>query len=315
MKGNDGYKLESFMFQKLNYSPWLLVRNASVADIIAVEVYPCDVSSPRDNHRRANDLLLKAALGVMELKAKRNSSADVLFVSSHDCGKVNCGFLASQVLSDGVMWLVNSADALFAKSDKRVARGLNLWKPWLDISAAPAVATLEARSRPLRKRGGNTLVYFSGTIHNLLRKQLSTFLLGKPGVRFLKKDKKFAESMSQSTFCLCPHGHVRGWTPRVAQSIWYGCIPVFFLGHTNAYFLPYYCLLDWSKLAIFIDPLQVQHTYEILWNVSLQTTKAMQEEILRIRPMFNYSVAEEGETISAFNILLVEMFARRQCNV
>lgn len=60
-------------------------------------------------------------------------------------------------------------------------------------------------------------------------------------------------ALKTSKFCLCPRGH-KGWSPRVMDALWFGCIPVFLADH---YVPPLYELIPWQAVSLAIPESQV----------------------------------------------------------
>ena len=74
--------------------------------------------------------------------------------------------------------------------------------------------------------------------------------------------------------------HILGWTARLVDSMYAGCIPVF-IGHVIHY--AFFNMLDWSKLSVQIEPHELSHLEELLSRYSLEEIGQLQRNILAMR--------------------------------
>jgi len=91
--------------------------------------------------------------------------------------------------------------------------------------------------------------------------------------------------LNDTVFCPQPAGST-GWTTRVIDSMYAGCIPVF-IGHATHYV--FHDLLDWSKLSLRIEPHEISHMEDLLLSrYSLTHIERLQRNIMAIRHAFTY---------------------------
>jgi hypothetical protein len=94
-------------------------------------------------------------------------------------------------------------------------------------------------------------------------------------------------NFSKSWICLTP-----GWSPRVNDAIYAGCIPVLTAEGTH---YPLSNLLDWSKFSVRLNPIDLDHIEDILAAIPLETVEEMQRNLMLIREGFLYSTDEHPE--------------------
>ncbi|KAK4687108.1 hypothetical protein P7C73_g3022, partial [Tremellales sp. Uapishka_1] len=83
-----------------------------------------------------------------------------------------------------------------------------------------------------------------------------------------------------------------GWSPRVNDAIYAGCIPVFIAEGTH---YPFASFLDWSKLSVRIRPTDLDHLEEILAAIPIAQIEALQANIVVIREAFMYATDENPQ--------------------
>ena len=88
----------------------------------------------------------------------------------------------------------------------------------------------------------------------------------------------YERALRESVFCLCPRGS-RGWSPRLMEAVWYGCIPVVL---ADDYWMPQGCFWDWTALAVLIPEKDALKTKERLMELSLADVRARQRGLLQV---------------------------------
>mmetsp|Transcript_19135 Transcript_19135/g.49728 ORF Transcript_19135/g.49728 Transcript_19135/m.49728 type:complete len:408 (-) Transcript_19135:674-1897(-) len=309
-KSKSGYRIEKFFAKKLHQSSSsLITQDVAEADMVYLESFPCDVRYyyPNDYSRGKNEAMRyiqRATEAFQAFSRRRNIQKVIFIVSGHDMGK-SVGELVSVDLLNHSVYMTNSAD-----TTKFLDETNHSWNPAVDVSATGAVETDKllpaSHERPF-------LIFFEGTIHknNVIRNVLNASLPRLQEVSFNAR-KAGLKTMGKSEFCLCPSGH-RGWTPRLVQAIRSTCIPVLFKEWHREYFPPFYCLLDWASLAVFIPAGRANETYQIVSGLSILEKEEKRNSIKQAQAYFNFPSYNEGEELSAFNLMLLELYLRKKC--
>lgn len=98
------------------------------------------------------------------------------------------------------------------------------------------------------------------------------------------KKLSFMTILNETVFC--PHAPgVAGWSPRLSESIYSGCIPVLIAGYT-AY--PYQELLDYDKFTVTVRADELDRLEEVLQSIPLEVVRRKQLWALRVRDFFLY---------------------------
>jgi hypothetical protein len=83
-----------------------------------------------------------------------------------------------------------------------------------------------------------------------------------------------------------------GWSFRVQDAIYAGCIPVFLADGTH---YPFADILDWAKFSVRLSPTDLDHIEEILREIPIEKVEEMQANLVAIREAFIYSPDESPE--------------------
>lgn len=83
-----------------------------------------------------------------------------------------------------------------------------------------------------------------------------------------------------------------GWSPRVNDAIWAGCIPVLLAEGTHYAFAD---LLDWTKFSIRVHPTELDHIEQILLDIPMARVEELQANLALMREAFLYSKDETPE--------------------
>lgn len=90
-------------------------------------------------------------------------------------------------------------------------------------------------------------------------------------------------------FCADPFS---GWSFRVQDAIYAGCIPVFMSDGTH---YPFADILDYSKFSVRVSPTDFDHLEHILRDIPLEKVESMQAHLISAREAFIYSSDERPE--------------------
>lgn len=99
---------------------------------------------------------------------------------------------------------------------------------------------------------------------------------------------EYVENLEKYTFCLHVRGH-QGFSPRLVESIIFGCIPVFILDEIqlvdNPYSPPLSSMINWDAFSLTLSHNNITNLYEILKNADVPKLK---RALCLVRPFFIY---------------------------
>ncbi|KZO99763.1 glycosyltransferase family 47 protein [Calocera viscosa TUFC12733] len=101
----------------------------------------------------------------------------------------------------------------------------------------------------------------------------------------------YVRMLNDTIFCPTPEG-VAGWSPRLSEAIYAGCIPVF-IGKASQY--PFWDVLDWGKISVTIERKDIQRLEEILMGFSMHEVERMQANLMLVRDAFLYPLDGKHE--------------------
>ncbi|KZT58452.1 glycosyltransferase family 47 protein [Calocera cornea HHB12733] len=101
----------------------------------------------------------------------------------------------------------------------------------------------------------------------------------------------YLRMLNDTIFCPTPEG-VAGWSPRLSEVIYAGCIPVF-IGKASQY--PFWDMLDWGKISVTIERQDIQRMEEILMAFSMDEVERMQATLMLVRDAFLYPLDGKHE--------------------
>lgn len=110
--------------------------------------------------------------------------------------------------------------------------------------------------------------------------------------------------------CVCVCDLVRpGWSFRVQDAIYAGCIPVFLADGTH---YPFADVLDWAKFSVRLSPTDLDHVEEILREIPIEQVEAMQAHLVAVREAFLYSSDESpGDELDRMGPLFFALHSAR----
>lgn len=83
-----------------------------------------------------------------------------------------------------------------------------------------------------------------------------------------------------------------GWSFRVQDAIYAGCIPILMVDGAH---YPFADVIDWSKISVRVHPTDLDHLEEILHAIPMQEIIQMQANLMAVREAFLYSTDEHPE--------------------
>jgi len=101
----------------------------------------------------------------------------------------------------------------------------------------------------------------------------------------------YMDDLSNARFCPQPRG-IAGWSPRVNDAIFAGCIPVLIAEGSH---YPFADILDWSKFSVRIHPTELDSVEQILGDIPLSRVEELQANLVLVRDAFIYSTDEHPE--------------------
>lgn len=116
---------------------------------------------------------------------------------------------------------------------------------------------------------------------------------------------RYAEELLGSKFCL----HVKEFevnTARVADSLYYGCVPVII---ANYYDLPFADVLNWKSFSVFFNTLDMPLLKKVLKAISPEEYLMLQSNVLKVRKHFQWHSSPVD--YDAFYMGMYELWLRR----
>lgn len=115
--------------------------------------------------------------------------------------------------------------------------------------------------------------------------------------------------MLRSTFCLCPLGWAL-WSPRIAESVLAGCIPVIIADSIR---LPFDSALNWRTFSVKVSEELVRdgQLKQILMGISAASVRKKQRALASVRTAMDYTMGDIQSTgKGALHHVLSELRAR-----
>lgn len=97
--------------------------------------------------------------------------------------------------------------------------------------------------------------------------------------------------LNTARFCPQPRG-IAGWSPRVNDAIFAGCIPVLTSEDTH---YPFAGLIDWSQISVRVHPTELDHIEDLLSSIPMSRLEQIQANIVAIRDAFIYPLDGHAE--------------------
>lgn len=132
-----------------------------------------------------------------------------------------------------------------------------------------------------------TLVSFKGGMSSTVRRRVAALVATEDDPRIdisfsgHVSSSAYMEELASSKFCLHMKGS-RVVSPRLIESVWFGCVPVILADH---YDLPLSHLVDWNTFAVIIPEADAD---ELFSRIRTANWRALRENLQRVAPMFLY---------------------------
>ncbi|XP_021686052.2 probable glycosyltransferase At5g03795 isoform X2 [Hevea brasiliensis] len=151
------------------------------------------------------------------------------------------------------------------------------------------------------------LAFFAGSINSPVRERLLQVWRNDSeiSVHFGRLTTPYADKLLGSKFCL----HVKGFevnTARIADSLYYGCVPVIIANH---YDLPFTDVLNWKSFSVVVATLDIPLLKKILKAISSDKYRMLQNNVLKVRKHFQWHVPPVD--YDAFYMVIYELWLRR----
>ncbi|KAL9436417.1 hypothetical protein AB3S75_022463 [Citrus x aurantiifolia] len=153
----------------------------------------------------------------------------------------------------------------------------------------------------------NKLAFFAGAVNSPVREKLLQVWRNDSEIYAHSGRLKtpYADELLGSKFCL----HVKGFevnTARIADSLYYGCVPVIIANH---YDLPFADVLNWKSFSIVVATLDIPLLKKILKVISSEEYLLLQSNVLKVRKHFQWHVFPSE--YDAFYMVMYELWLRR----
>ncbi|KAL9679167.1 hypothetical protein QQ045_017023 [Rhodiola kirilowii] len=151
------------------------------------------------------------------------------------------------------------------------------------------------------------LAFFAGSINSPVRERLLQVWANDSEiiVHFGRLNSPYADELLSSKFCL----HVKGFevnTARIADSIYYGCVPLIIANH---YDLPFADILNWKRFSVVVATLDIPLLKSILRNISSQEYETLHKNVLKVRGHFRWNASPVDYDV--FYMVMYELWLRR----
>ncbi|XP_044479031.1 probable glycosyltransferase At5g03795 [Mangifera indica] len=151
------------------------------------------------------------------------------------------------------------------------------------------------------------LAFFAGSINSPVREKLIQYWRNDSEIfaHFGRVKTSYADELLGSKFCL----HVKGFevnTARIADSLYYGCVPVIIANH---YDLPFADILNWKSFSVVVATLDIPLLKKILKEISSDRYLLLQSNVMKVRKHFQWHLFPID--YDAFYMVLYELWLRR----
>ncbi|KAK7850160.1 putative glycosyltransferase [Quercus suber] len=151
------------------------------------------------------------------------------------------------------------------------------------------------------------LAFFAGKINSPVREKLLQVWRNNTEIfaHYGRLKTPYADELLGSKFCL----HVKGYevnTARIADSLYYGCVPVIIADYHD---LPFADILNWKSFSINVATLDIPLLKKILKRFSFEEYLMLQRNALKVRKHFQWHLSPVD--YDAFYMVMYELWLRR----
>ncbi|GAV78970.1 Exostosin domain-containing protein [Cephalotus follicularis] len=223
----------------------------------------------------------------------QTGGADHFYVACHSVGR-SAMEKADAVRINAIQVVCSSSYFL---SGHIAHKDASLPQIWPRQGYPPNIASLK------RKK----LAFFAGAINSPVREKLLQVWRNDSEIfaHFGRLTTPYADELLGSKFCL----HVKGFevnTARIADSLYYGCVPVIIANH---YDLPFADILNWKSFSVVVATLDIPLLKKILQRVSSNEYELLQKNALKVRKHFQWHSFPIN--YDAFYMVMYELWLRR----
>ncbi|KZT50345.1 glycosyltransferase family 47 protein [Calocera cornea HHB12733] len=191
------------------------------------------------------------------------------------------------------------------------------YKPFQDVVIPPRTCNSPrlfekfrdpADVRPASER--KTLAAFMGTVWgvgSITRRKLNCDRLqSRPAIPALQSQHElrtvwgsygpydtYLEVLEDTIFCPVPEG-VAGWSPRLVDAVYAGCIPVF-IGQAAQH--PFHDMLDWAQFSVTVNREDLQRLERVLLSYTMDEVLEMQQRLMLVREALVYPLNEAAAKV------------------
>lgn len=188
---------------------------------------------------------------------------------------------------------------------KFVCINLKLLSTFIVLGMLPEVLSFNFHCKIWNYR--KKLAFFAGSINSPVREKLIQYWRNDSEIfaHFGRVTTSYADELLGSKFCL----QVKGFevnTARIADSLYYGCVPVIIANH---YDLPFAEILNWKSFSVVVATLDIPLLKKILKEISSDRYLLLQSNVMKVRKHFQWHLFPID--YDAFYMVLYELWLRR----
>ncbi|CAI7908338.1 unnamed protein product, partial [Closterium sp. NIES-53] len=280
------FALEVLFHRYILNSP-VRTTNPDEADWFYMPVYPtCDLTASGLPLPFRSPRMIRAAITLVSERWpywNRTDGADHFFITPHDFGAC-FHYEEEKAITRGIMPLLKRATLVqtFGQSHHVCHKPGSIVVP----PFAPTGHMHRRRIPPDTPR--SIFVYFRGLFYDRNNDPQGGYYARGARASMWENFKSnplfdmsaehpasYYEDMQRSLFCLCPLGWAP-WSPRLVESVFFGCIPVIVADNIV---LPFSDVIPWREIAVFVPEKDVPKLDEILAGIGPRRVLAMQQRL------------------------------------
>ncbi|CAH8270802.1 unnamed protein product [Arabidopsis lyrata] len=164
---------------------------------------------------------------------------------------------------------------------------------------------ISSSQNPNGNIGGNRpskrtiLAFFAGNLHGYVRPILLNQWSSRPepDMKIFNRidHKSYIRYMKRSRFCVCAKGYEVN-SPRVVESVLYGCVPVII---SDNFVPPFLEILNWESFAVFVPEKEIPNLRKILISIPVRRYVEMQKRVMKVQKHFMWHDGEPARPSSA----------------